>query len=100
MKEEDVCPQNFKSVSVKFLKHTHPKYFTLLPKITYNQIEKINFWKFWLFEYSENKNFLIIRIFWLFEFSDNLNILIIWMKKIINSINNYSQLIRLSLSIK
>ena len=37
MKEEDVCPKNFKSVSVKFLKHTHPKYFKTSPKL-YTQI--------------------------------------------------------------
>ena len=37
MKEEDVCPKNFKSVSVKFLKHTHPKYFNSSPKL-YTQI--------------------------------------------------------------
>ena len=38
MKEEDVCPKNFKSVSVKFLKHIHPKYFNPLHKIIYTKI--------------------------------------------------------------
>ena len=88
------------SLSVKFLKHTHPQYFNPLPKIIHTQSHwKIIFWKFWLFEYSDNLNILKInKIKNINKIMIILKILKIWMKKIINSHENYSQVIILSLS--
>ena len=55
MKEEDVCPKNFKSVSVKFLKHTYPIFFTLPPKLyTQKFTHKANWEWLWIALSSKN----------------------------------------------